>query len=356
MQKLKLILVLSICGALPALAQEACEFFSDAAADKLAKALSHAKSCSAAAAKLHDCAWGSSADTQFAPIVITKCEKTFLDKLSSTAKNRYFEEMQLCAYKFARLKGTMYMSEAALCQVDVALHFASKPQDADLPSPRASFDCGKAQTVLEKAICSDIRLGHADIILSRLNAEALKGADKKERAAWIQTERQWRRSVSAKCGLSQMPPTEKSLNCLRNEFELRFAEDLGGDEDVESASVSQPRASFDCEKPSSGLEIVICADAELGQADIKLAQAYHEARETMKMQHQDLVKSERQWLRFVSGYCPLGVVGGIPPLLTRACLRTVFEERITQLQTCPQKEPTERISCLNDFRPLEKKP
>jgi hypothetical protein len=223
------------------MAQEACDFNSENAVDKLAKALSQAKSCSAAAAKLYKCAWFSGVDTGFASIVITKCEKTFLSKLTPAAKNRYFEELQLCAYKVARKKGTLYMSEAALCEVDVATHFANRPQDANLPSPRASFDCGKAQTVLEKAICSDIRLGHADIVLSRVYAESLEGVSKEARADLVRNERQWRRSVPAKCGLSQMPPTQKTLNCLRNEFELRFSAEPFGDGDVEGASVSQPR-------------------------------------------------------------------------------------------------------------------
>src|SRR5437660_590284 len=183
MKNLTLVLLLSICGALPAAAQEACEFFSDDAFDKLARALSHAKSCAAAAAKMHDCAWGSSADTQLAPIVVAKCEKTFLGKLSAPAKKRYYEEMQLCAYQFARQTGTMYMSAAALCQVDVAAHFAGAPEIANQPSPRAGFDCDKARTPLETAICSDIRLGHADIVLSRVYAGLMKHSAKEERAA-----------------------------------------------------------------------------------------------------------------------------------------------------------------------------
>jgi hypothetical protein len=214
--------VLSICGALPALAQEACGFGSSDALDKLARDLSQAKSCGAAAAKLHDCAWGSSADTRLAGIVIAKCEETFLGNLSSAAKNRYSEETELCAYEFARQTGTLYISAAALCQADVAVHFAGYPQSANRPSPRASFDCGKAQTALETAICSDIRLGHADIVLSRVYARALRDSDKEQRPALIRNEKGWLRRVPAKCGLSHMPLTEESLSCVRNEFELRF--------------------------------------------------------------------------------------------------------------------------------------
>jgi len=180
-------------------AQEGCEFRSENAFEDLAKALLGAKSCAAAAAKMHDCAWGSSADTQLAPIVIAKCEKTFFEDLSPSGQRHYGEEMQLCAYEYARQEGTMYMSAAALCQVDVAAHFAANPASAEQPAPRASFDCAKAQTPLEKAIYSDINLGHADIVLSRVYSGMLKRADEKERTALIQSEKQWLQSLPAKC-------------------------------------------------------------------------------------------------------------------------------------------------------------
>ncbi len=170
MRRLTLVVLFSIYASILACAQEPCQFASDDAFDQLANSLSHAKSCDEAAKKMWDCAWGSSADTQFAPIVIGKCEKTFFDKLSPTAKKRYEDEMQLCAYEYARQGGTMFMSEAALCQVDVAKEFAAHPAAARKLPSRASFDCHKAKKPLEKAICSDIRLGHADIVLSRVYA------------------------------------------------------------------------------------------------------------------------------------------------------------------------------------------
>jgi uncharacterized protein len=366
MRRLILVLLFSICASILACAQEPCQFASDDAFDQLANALSHAKSCDEAVKKMHACAWGSSADTQFAPIVIGKCEKTFFDKLSPTGKKRYEDEMQLCAYEYARQEGTMYMSEAATCQVDVAAYFAADPAAGHKPTARASFDCTKAKTPLEKSICSDIRLGHADIVLSRVYAGLLKGSDKADSSTLIQSEKQWLQNIPAKCGLSTRPFSQKSLNCVRNEFELRFTaldscfeetanclEAIAKDDAEGSAAAlsASPRASFDCEAPSTALEIVICADAELGQTDIKLAKAYHDADTAMPTaQHKEFVASGRRWLRFVNGSCPMGAIGGIPPILTRSCVRAAFETRIAQLQTCPQKKPQERMSCLNDLR------
>ena len=132
------------------------------------------------------------------------------------------------------------------------------------------------------------------------------------------------------------------------------------DENVQAAaapSAPTPRASFDCENPTSALEIVICADAELGQIDIQLAQAYRDASAIMTgAQHRDFIDSERQWLRFVNEMCPLGAVGGIPSVIGRSCVRTAFQTRISQLQLCPKKELQARTACLNEFHLLEKKP
>lgn len=368
MRRYVLIGCLSLMAVVRSLAQEPCKFGSEDAYDVLVKALSEAKSCDAAVAKMHDCAWGSSADTQFVPIVIKKCESTFFEKLSPAAQKSYGEEMQLCAYEYARQEGTMYMSAAALCQVDVAAEFAANPQAASKRAARASFDCDKAQTPLEKAICSDIGLGHADIILSRVYSGILKNSNEKERAALIQSERQWLRDTPKKCGLTAPPFSGESLNCVRNEFETRFGalddcqEGILGclrnadDQAKRAQSVSSPRASFDCEAPSSGLEIVICADAELGQLDIALAEAYKDASTVMAAgQNKDLIGSERQWLRFVSETCPLGVVGGIPSVFARSCVRSALQIRIAQLRTCPPKELQQRLSCLNDFHVLDKK-
>jgi len=359
-----------VCIGVVSRAQDPCPHGSaEDTADTLIKALNADNSCSSAADRLEKCRWGSSADTEFAPIVVSKCEATFLNKLTYVGTARYEDEMQLCAYEYARQGGTLSMSEAAMCQVDVAAHFAANPDAASQPLGRASFDCGKAQTPLEKAICSDKPVGKADIVLSRVYSRVLKSFKPTEQSALNKNQHEWLQHVSTKCTVSHPPFPEKSLNCIRNEFEIRFSDldscqdgdegispclwdpkaiaDLGAAADANS---SAPRATFNCESPSTALEIVICADAELGQTDIHLAQAYYEADAALgPTQHKQLVESERKWLHFVSTSCPLGTVGGIPPVLARACVRTAFETRIGQLQRCPNRAPQERIACLNGF-------
>ncbi len=376
MRRLAMLVLLLIVAGGAARAQDPCSHGpSDDVAEALSKALFNAKSCSVAADLLSECRWGSSADTQFAPIVVEKCEKTFFNGLSSAGKQRYEDEMQLCAYEFARQEGTLSMSQAAMCQVDVAAEFAADPAIANRPAPNASFDCAKAQSPLEKAICSNIRLGHADIVLSRVYSGVVKNLKPAEQSTLIRNQREWLDHVSTRCRPSRPPFSDKSLNCIRNEFEIRFTDldgCLDGEGGVDSclwdpnapvdegaatdSNGAAPRASFDCESPSTALEIVICSDAELGQTDIHLAQTYRGTDAAMgPTSHKQLVESERNWLHFVSATCPLGALGGIPSVFARGCVRSAFETRIGQLQSCPNKAPLDRIPCLDSFQLFDKK-
>ncbi len=363
---------LVITGAL--FAQEKCDFGSPEASDALVKALQEQKTCKAAAQVMDQCWWGSSADSGFSSILVGKCEGEFFSKLSPLAMENYVTAMQLCAYEYARQQGTISISEAAMCQAGVAEQFAADPASGDHVPPKASFDCAKAQTVLERAICSDIRLGHADMVLADVYKNARKWAGPDIRTKLAQSERNWLKALPSRCSVAKVPLTEKQLNCLRDQIEIRFsimdgcgdggAEEVGrclltiddpeNVNDIEPVG-EVPRASFDCESPKTALEIVICADSELGQKDIELAHVYGETDAVMgPSQHARLVESERNWLRFVSSNCPLGAVGGIPPILARACVRSAFEVRIAQLRLCTQKSAPDRIPCLADFQLMAK--
>lgn len=354
------------------LAQEKCQFGSPKAADALVKALGDQKTCKAAAQLMDGCWWGSSADASFSSYLVEKCEAEFFGKLSSTGKENYETAMQLCAYEYARQEGTISISEAAMCQAGVAERFAADPASGDHAPSKASFDCTKAQTVLEKAICSDTRLGHADMVLADVYRNAQKWAEPEIEPKLARSEQNWLETLHSRCEVAEVPLTEKQINCLRDQIEIRFsaldgcgdAEDSGrclltidNPENVEDIKPVQEmqRASFDCETPKTALEIVVCADSELGQKDIELAQAYHDTGAQMgAAQHESLVESERKWLRFVNSSCPLGAAGGIPPVMARACVRSAFEFRIGQLKTCPQKSSAEQLTCLNDFQLMTK--
>ena len=191
------------------------------------QALTREPSCSKADELLDKCRWGSSFDAQLAPIVIDKCEKGFLQKLTSEEKARYREELYLCAYEYAKQEGTISISENYVCQADVAARFAANPALAKQPAPRASFDCNRAATQLENAICADKKLGQADIVLGRAYKAVLSSMTSEDRPTIIRLQKEWLRNVTAKCTVASKPLSPAQRECVRNEFEARFM-DLDG--------------------------------------------------------------------------------------------------------------------------------
>ncbi|HEY4011292.1 MAG TPA: hypothetical protein VGM11_14150 [Acidobacteriaceae bacterium] len=371
MRWLVFLVLLVACGTAALSAQDECAFGGDNAFNDLLTALHSASSCHAAVDQLHRCEWGSSADTQFAPVVISKCEKSFLSKLPRPAEERYIEEMQLCAYEESRADGTLAMSEAAMCQVDVAAQYDAHPENAHDQPLRASFDCSAANSPLQRATCSHTALGHAEIVLSRVYDGVLKSIPLADRPALIQDEKDWLAMVPQKCGLNLSSASDRSINCARNEFELRFTalddcEPDGPDPQsilaciLESsrswtaAPVYTPLASFDCEKPSDGVEFVVCDDSDLGQLDLKLAAVYHDTYDLLPpTQHVPLASSQQRWHNFVARSCPLGVIGGIPAPIARGCIRDLYQKRVAQLQSCARKESSQAVPCLNHFLGLD---
>jgi uncharacterized protein YecT (DUF1311 family) len=228
-----ILLLLLLCTC--AIAQEPCKFEAggEKAAACLENALKRAPTCGKAAELLRKWMWGSSADVGFASIVIQKCEKTLLPRLAATGKARYKWELEMCAYEYAGQDGTLYRSEAAMCAVDVVTRFASEPALAEQRAPRASFDCVKPKTSLEKAICSDEKLGRADIVLQRAYRPVLLGLSASERPLLIRQQKNWRISVEKECGASTAPLDDAARVCVQKEFEARFME-------LDSCSVGGP--------------------------------------------------------------------------------------------------------------------
>lgn len=219
---------LAALAAAPTRAATTCPgFFSDHAADALLKRLS-TEPCRAAVATLRLCRWGSGADIAFGPPVVKTCERGFYARLSPEAKRGYGQRMQMCADRYAGQEGSIYVSEAVVCQAELAARAAADPIRATAPV-RASFDCAKARTPLETAICSDAKLGQADVILSDAYADALASVrGPVGRAKLGASERRFLAAVVRTCRLTaQSRPGAASVACARTAFEARF-KDLDG--------------------------------------------------------------------------------------------------------------------------------
>lgn len=87
-------------------------------------------------------------------------------------------------------------------------------QPAQLPAAAAGFDCSRAGTATEKAICADPVLSDADSRLSVAYAGALKAASGAARDALVQEQRAWLRARNA-CGAE--------TDCLAAQYGDRLA-------------------------------------------------------------------------------------------------------------------------------------
>jgi uncharacterized protein len=327
--------------------------------ETLGDALANSRSCQSALKTYRDCTWGSSADTGFSAIVVGKCEQDFIKKLNAAEMQNYADRMQLCAYRYSMVQGTLYMSIAATCQADLAASFAANPSKARTPLPRASFDCAKAKTPVEKTICAAPALGRADLVLNDSYNDAIDPAlPPQDKQHLADHQRQWLERTVAKCK-PDGTADQTIVDCLRSAFEARFTAfeqcseagtvDCVDESEQDESTPAKARASFDCDKPETALEVVICADSDLGQTDIDLAAAYKTAlAETTDQLRDTIIKSERSWLKFVETSCPLGVIGAIPPLEARICVKSAFKERVKQLGRCSSDQKQD-AACFWQF-------
>ena len=95
-------------------------------AEATSDAIAAAPTCAIAAAIYGVCTWGSSMDVQFGQPVIEKCEAEFVHKLSKKDKNAYDRAQKRCTDQYAHKEGTLYLSLAMSCAVNVAKDYAKR--------------------------------------------------------------------------------------------------------------------------------------------------------------------------------------------------------------------------------------
>lgn len=90
----------------------------------------------------------------------------------------------------------------------------------------ASFDCGKATTPVEKAICSNPELGRRDEVLAKAYATALGGLGDEARATMQAGQRDWLNYAELSCTEHATPFTaplnEDQQSCLLNNYSQRI--------------------------------------------------------------------------------------------------------------------------------------
>lgn len=105
--------------------------------------------------------------------------------------------------------------------------------------PAASFDCARAASASEKAICADDRLAAADRRLGQLYAELQR--DERDRDTRRDAQRAWLRQRDSDCG--------GNTGCLHGSYEVRLRELLA------QAPALRPQASPSAEDVAAALRV-----------------------------------------------------------------------------------------------------
>lgn len=88
--------------------------------DKVATAIKATENCGKAKEMAESCAFSSSVDMQIAVTAERKCGLDFWKKLSKTDIEHYNSLQGKCSEKYKDMEGTMYISAAAFCRLNVA--------------------------------------------------------------------------------------------------------------------------------------------------------------------------------------------------------------------------------------------
>lgn len=101
--------------------------------DRILDLLDQAPSCEASLALFQACAYGASADVGLSEVVIGKCERDFLIRLSPPQRRTYAAEQQRCARKYQNETGSMYRSFEAFCRAILAQSYAGRTAKGPKP-------------------------------------------------------------------------------------------------------------------------------------------------------------------------------------------------------------------------------
>jgi len=88
--------------------------------------LVHAPTCDKSLALFQTCSYGAGGDVGLSNVVVKKCERDFLTKLSARQRRIYDRKQRRCAHKYQDESGTMYRSFEAFCSANLARTYAHR--------------------------------------------------------------------------------------------------------------------------------------------------------------------------------------------------------------------------------------
>ena len=177
---------------------------------------------------------------------------------------------------------------------------------------RPSFDCSRASSAVEAAICANPQLAALDQRLSQVYAGARARLGTAGRRRLGAAQRAWIRERNS-CGGDHF--------CIGQYYQQRLAELTRGGGGG-SGGASSVRPSFDCRKAGSSTERAICANSELAALDRDLSRIYSNLRGRLSSRRKRaLSRAQRDWVGS-RNRC-----GGNP-----GCIADAYRFRIRQLR------------------------
>jgi hypothetical protein len=128
---------------------------------------------------------------------------------------------------------------------------------------------------------------------------------------------------------------------------VSFARNTAAAGRIPAAPLAPVRASFDCARARTKLELLICSSEIIGGEDIDLSAAYREAFNSAAPDARAaLVASENGWLSYVAKSCIGAAIGDYD---SKSCAEQAFADRADQLKRCLSKSGDEEKACLNAY-------
>ena len=128
---------------------------------------------------------------------------------------------------------------------------------------------------------------------------------------------------------------------------VSFARNAAGAGRVPAAPLAPVKASFDCNKARTKLELLICSSDVIGGEDIDLSAIYRKAFNSAAPDARAaLAASENGWLSYVEKSC-IGAASSAYD--SKSCAEQAFADRTEQLKRCASKTSDEAKACLNVY-------
>jgi len=196
----------------------------------------------------------------------------------------------------------------------------------------ASFDCKKAGTVVEKAICNNVQVSELDGKLGEIYLQLKKSLPKNEFNQLKIEQRDWLKKRNI-CGsdtlclfrLYEQRIAELSSKSIQNSSEQNngcFSDNIDCllSNDEKFAELKQ-YSNFSCARPDTVVEKMICANHSLSQMDNMLRELYSQRlKSSSETESEQLMQKQQEWLIQRNNCVVIGV----------DCLLSSYEQRITE--------------------------